>query len=114
MTDSAFLTALELVIGLDADLLDIVGLSLKISLTAVAIAALLAFPLGAALALFRFPGRAPLIVTLNALMGLSPVVAGAAMALSSVSVLLNALTLMRWRPASANLHREGELTGADA
>ena len=42
MTDSAFLTALELVIGLDADLLDVVGLSLKISLTAVAIAARLA------------------------------------------------------------------------
>lgn len=53
-------------------------------------------------------------IPLAALGMLSPVVAGAAMALSSVSVLLNALTLMRWRPASAHPHREGELTGADA
>lgn len=76
MTESALLTALELVVGLDAELLAIVGLSLKISLTAVIIAALLAFPLGAALALYRFPGRAVVVVILNALMGLPPVVAG--------------------------------------
>ncbi|MBN8410955.1 MULTISPECIES: ABC transporter permease [Halomonas] len=76
MTDSAFATALDLIVGLDPDLLAIVSLSLRISLTAVAIAAALALPLGAALALYRFPGRAPLIIALNALMGLPPVVAG--------------------------------------
>jgi len=38
---------------------------------------------------------------LAALGYLSPVVAGAAMALSSVSVVLNALTLTRWRPRYA-------------
>jgi len=76
MTDSAFSTALALIVGLDSDLLAIVTLSLRVSLTAVGIAALIAFPLGAALALYRFPGRSMLIVTLNALMGLPPVVAG--------------------------------------
>jgi Cu+-exporting ATPase len=34
---------------------------------------------------------------------LSPMVAGAAMALSSVSVITNALTLRRWRPSSAEI-----------
>ena len=41
-------------------------LSLQISLSAVAIAAVLGMPLGAALALFRFPGRGALVVLLNA------------------------------------------------
>ena len=75
---NAFQTALALILGLDPDLIGIVALSLKVSLTAVLIAALLALPLGAAIALWRFPGRGVLIVTLNALMGLPPVVAGLA------------------------------------
>ena len=45
---------------------------------AVLIAAVLGFPLGAAVALWRFPGRGVMIVVLNALMGLPPVVAGLA------------------------------------
>jgi tungstate transport system permease protein len=45
-------------------------------LTAVAIAAVVGFPLGAALALLRFPGRRALTVFLSALMGLPPVVVG--------------------------------------
>jgi tungstate transport system permease protein len=55
-----------------------VTLSLQVSLSAVLIAALIALPLGAALALWRFPGRGAVIVILNALMGLPPVVAGLA------------------------------------
>src|SRR5690554_7869115 len=51
-------------------------LSLQVSLLAVLIAAVLGFPLGAAVALWRFPGRGGVIVMLNALMGLPPVVAG--------------------------------------
>jgi tungstate transport system permease protein len=54
----------------------IVGLSLAVSLSAVALAALVAMPLGAALAVARFPGRQAVIVVLNALMGLPPVVVG--------------------------------------
>lgn len=60
----------------DAALFAIVGLSLRVSLTAVALAAVVALPLGALLAVARFPGRRGVIVALNALMGLPPVVVG--------------------------------------
>jgi len=72
----ALSTALALLIGLDAKLIDIVLLSLRVSLSAVAIAALLGLPLGAAIAVSRFRGRQTVIVLLNALMGLPPVVVG--------------------------------------
>ncbi len=72
----AFLQAFELLIALDPNLLEIVGLSLRVSLTAVLIAAVLGMPLGALLAVLRFPGRGALLVVLNALMGLPPVVVG--------------------------------------
>ncbi len=68
--------ALQLVIGLDADLAEIVLLSLQVSLSGVAIATLIGLPLGAALALFDFPGRRAASVLVNALMGLPPVVVG--------------------------------------
>ena len=71
-------SALQLVLGADPALFAIVGLSLTVSLAAVGIAALMGLPLGAAVALLRFPGREALIVTLNALMGLPPVVVGLA------------------------------------
>jgi len=54
----------------------IVALSLGVSLSATALAILLGLPLGAALAVFRFPGRRALIVIVNALLGLPPVVVG--------------------------------------
>ena len=73
---NAIAVAWELVIGLDADLVEIVVLSLEISLAAVCIATLVALPLGAAGAVFRFPGRGACIVLLNALMGLPPVAVG--------------------------------------
>src|SRR5437879_2965249 len=69
-------TALALLVGLDSKLVEIVLLSLRVSLSAVAIAALLGLPLGAAIAVGRFPGRQTVIVVLNALMGLPPVVVG--------------------------------------
>lgn len=68
--------ALELLIALDPDLVEIVVRSLYVSLSAVALAALIGLPLGAVLALARFPGRRAVLVTVNALMGLPPVVAG--------------------------------------
>jgi len=70
--------ALRLVAGADPKLLDIVLLSLRVSLTAVAISCILGLPVGAAIAVSRFPGRRGLIVVLNALMGLPPVVVGLA------------------------------------
>jgi tungstate transport system permease protein len=72
----AFSTAFGLIVGLDADLLEIVGLSLRVSLTALLLASVVALPVGAALAVYRFRGRGVAIVGLNALMGLPPVVVG--------------------------------------
>lgn len=72
----AFAEAFRLLLSLDPDLIEIVGLSLRVSLTAVIAAALIALPLGAALAVLRFPGRGLVLVGLNALMGLPPVVVG--------------------------------------
>lgn len=62
--------------GLDSELMGIVLLSLRVSLTAVVVAALVGLPIGAGIAVARFPGRRTLIVVLNALMGLPPVVVG--------------------------------------
>jgi tungstate transport system permease protein len=73
---TAAMLALHLIAGADAALMQIVGLSLRVSLTAVAIAAAVGLPLGALLAVARFPGRHAVLVALNALMGLPPVVAG--------------------------------------
>ena len=72
----AFATALRLLTGFDADLVEIVLLSLRVSLTAVFFSALVGLPLGGWLAISRFPGRRVAIVALNALMGLPPVVVG--------------------------------------
>jgi tungstate transport system permease protein len=73
---AALVTALSLVVAVDGDLMEIVGLSLRVSLSAVALAALVGLPLGAAVALFRFPGRGAAAALLDALMGLPPVVVG--------------------------------------
>lgn len=74
--DSPFGTALSLIATGDAALMQIIGLSLWVTLTAVLIACVVGLPLGAALALARFPGRGAVIVAFSALMGLPPVVAG--------------------------------------
>ena len=87
----AFNTALQLVLGGDKALLRVAALSLQVSLTASAVAALLGLPLGAALAVLRFPGRQALVVMVNAMLGLPPVVVGLALylLLSRVGLLGN-------------------------
>jgi tungstate transport system permease protein len=72
----AIAEALQLVAGADPKLVEIVLLSLRVSLTAVLVACAIGLPFGAAVAVSRFPGRRALIVVLNALMGLPPVVVG--------------------------------------
>lgn len=72
----SFVTAGSLIAAADANLLHIVALSLQVSLTAVFLAACLGLPIGAAVAVGRFPGRKWLTVILNGLMGLPPVVIG--------------------------------------
>src|SRR5215468_1103738 len=71
-------SAFDLILSADPALVRIVQLSLFVSLTAAACAALIGVPLGALLALTRFPGRSAIVVVVNALMGLPPVVAGLA------------------------------------
>lgn len=71
-----FLTAFGLILSRDADLIEIVALSLSVTLSATLLAALIGLPLGALLGAFRFVGRTPIIIALNALMSLPPVVVG--------------------------------------
>jgi len=73
---SALGSAFGLILAGDADLLEIIGLSLQVTCSAVGIACCIGLPIGAAAGAFRFPGRAVLAVSLNALMGLPPVVVG--------------------------------------
>src|ERR1700720_4898606 len=75
---SALRTAVDLILGFDAGLRDIVVLSLAVSLTASACAFVIGAPLGTALAVYRFRGRGALVVVVNALLGLPPVVVGLA------------------------------------
>lgn len=68
--------AVGLILVWDPDLVEIIGLSLQVTLTAVAIACVIGLPLGALVGAFSFPGRTAVTVVLNALMGLPPVVVG--------------------------------------
>ena len=72
----AFIVALRLIGALDPELIGIVTLSLRVSLSATAIAFVIGAPTGALLAITRFPGRGAAILLANALMGLPPVVVG--------------------------------------
>jgi tungstate transport system permease protein len=72
----AFAAALRMIVTLDPAFVQVVLLSLRVTLSAVVLAAIVGLPLGAVLALSRFPGRTALIVVVNTLMGLPPVVAG--------------------------------------
>ena len=73
---AAILEGLRRVFELDAGLWSIVFLSLEVSLSAVLLATLVGLPLGALIAVGRFPGRRAVVIVLNALMGLPPVVVG--------------------------------------
>ncbi len=72
----SFLTAWQLVAAADTRLAGIVWLSLRVSLAATLVACLVGMPVGALLAVGRFPGRRSLVVLFNGLMGLPPVVVG--------------------------------------
>lgn len=72
----AFHLALTLVLSGEADLYEIVGLSLRVSLSATVLACVIGLPVGALVAVSRFRGRGVVLVVMNALMGLPPVVVG--------------------------------------
>ena len=75
---TAFAAAWHLVATGDRELYAVVALSLRVSLSALLIAALIGLPLGGVLAVHRFRGRGALIALFDTLMGLPPVVAGLA------------------------------------
>src|SRR5260370_5297155 len=72
----AFLTAVRLIRSFDPELIGIVTLSLRVSLSAAVIAMVVGAPLGGALAVSRFRGQQAVIVLANALLGLPPVGVG--------------------------------------
>ncbi|MDF3416047.1 ABC transporter permease [Sulfitobacter sp. M57] len=78
MTDiwAGIQAAFRLILTLDADLVEITLLSLQVSLSALVVASMIALPFGTWLAIRRFRYRRAAIATLNALMGLPPVVVG--------------------------------------
>ncbi|MFP4536844.1 MAG: ABC transporter permease [Dichotomicrobium sp.] len=73
---SALWLALQLLVSGDPELMEIILLSLQVSLSAMALSCVIGFPLGAVVAISRFPGRGAALVLMNALMGLPPVVVG--------------------------------------
>jgi tungstate transport system permease protein len=119
--------ALSMIGRLDPELLDIVGLSLRVSLTASLIALLVGAPFGAWLAIVRFPGRHAVIVLTNALLGLPPVVVGlglylllsrsgplgAAGLLFTPSAMVIAQTLLATPIVVALVHRPASLLWAE-
>jgi len=74
-----FTTAIQLIFTFEPELVEIVVLSLKVSITAVILATLISIPLGTLLGAYRFRGRDFITGILNALMGLPPVVVGLAL-----------------------------------
>ena len=72
----AFSTAFKLIVSLDTSLLEIVWLSIKVSVSSLFIASVLGFPIGALLAIRPFRGRALVITIFNSMMGMPPVVVG--------------------------------------
>jgi tungstate transport system permease protein len=73
---AGLLSALQLIVTFDADLVEITLRSLQVSLSALIIASAIALPFGTWLAIRRFRYRRATIAILNALMGLPPVVVG--------------------------------------
>jgi len=72
----ALTEAFGLIVSLDADLFEILWLSIRVSLIALAISATIGLPLGTYLAISQFPGRRFCVLVLNSLMGMPPVVVG--------------------------------------
>ncbi|MFL5759434.1 MAG: ABC transporter permease [Thermomicrobiales bacterium] len=78
---NGFKEAIQLLISGDDDVWTIIGLSLRVSLTATAISLIVGVPIGSALALSRFPGRALVVGLVHTGMGLPPVTVGVILSL---------------------------------
>ena len=76
MLIEAFSEAFGLILSADADLYEILWLSIQVSLTALLISIALGLPIGTTLAIANFPGKTVCITVINSLMGMPPVVVG--------------------------------------
>ena len=76
MLTEAFTEAFALITSANADLYEILWLSIQVSLTALFVSIVLGLPIGTTLAIANFPGKNICITILNSLMGLPPVVVG--------------------------------------
>ena len=73
---NSFTQAIELIISLDAEVLEIAGRSLRISLTSTALASLICLPLASAIHFKRFPGKRLLISLIQTFYSVPTVVIG--------------------------------------
>ena len=71
-----FINSFNLIFSLNPDLLEIIFLSLKISFFSLMFSCIFGLPIGAILAVTKFPGRKLLIIFFNSMMGLPPVFVG--------------------------------------
>ncbi len=76
MLTEAFSEAFRLILSADADLYEILWLSVQVSLTALLVSIVLGLPIGTTLAIANFPGKNVCITVINSLMGMPPVVVG--------------------------------------
>lgn len=76
MLIDAFEQAISLIVSVNPDLLEILWLSIQVSLTALLFSVVLGLPIGTSLAISKFPGKKACVTIINSLMGLPPVVVG--------------------------------------
>ena len=72
----AFLYSINNILSLENELINIIFLTLKVSISSVIIASLIALPIGSLIAISNFRSKKIIVIILNALMGLPPVVVG--------------------------------------
>lgn len=73
---NSFIKAIELIVSLDAEVIEIAGRSLRISLTSTALASLICLPLASAIHFKRFPGKRLLISLIQTFYSVPTVVIG--------------------------------------
>ena len=76
MLTEAFSEALGLILSADADLYEILWLSVQVSSIALLVSIVIGLPIGTTLAIANFPGKKVCITVINSLMGMPPVVVG--------------------------------------
>lgn len=73
---TSVIKAIQLIMAMDAELLDILSITAEMSLQSSVIALLIGLPIGILLGACKFPGRNVLLVANRTLMGMPPVVCG--------------------------------------